>query len=108
MLAVGDEAGEVAVAGAGLGEQGEVRAVVEGDLGAGDGSDAGGFGGLGELHGAVETVVVGDGERFVPVGDGPRDHLLGEGGAVQEGKCGVEVELGVGHIGPGMNCQQMP
>lgn len=101
MLAVGDEAAEIAIAGTGFREQGEMRSVVEGDLGAGDGGDAGAFRGLGELHGAIETIVVGDSERFVAVRDGLGDHLLGKGCAVQEGKCGVEVELGIGHSFPG-------
>ena len=59
----GEQAAEVVVALDGLGEQRQVVAVLERHLGAGDGLDAEGLRGLGELHRAVEAVVVGERER---------------------------------------------
>ena len=91
----GQEAAEVAVAGAGFGEQGEMRAIGEGDFGAGDGCHAGGIGHPGELHRAVEAIVIGDGQRDVAEADRLVDDVFREGGAIEEGVGGVEVQLGI-------------
>jgi len=61
----GEKAAEVAVAGDVLAEKGEMGAVTCGELGADDGPDAQRCRRLGELHGAVDPVVVGERERLV-------------------------------------------
>ena len=61
----GDQPAQVAVAGLVLDEQGEVRAVGQGHLAAGDRPDAGLAGGVGEGQRAAEAVVVGQRERLV-------------------------------------------
>ncbi len=51
----------------------------------------------GELHRAPDSVVVGDGERFVSLRGGGGRELVGRGGAVEERKARVAVELYVLH-----------
>jgi hypothetical protein len=58
--------------------------VPERHLGAGDGLDPGVAGGVGELHGAVETVVVREGQRRIVQLHGPTHQLLRVGGTVEE------------------------
>ena len=53
-------------------------------LGAGDWPDAEGLGGLGELHCAPDSVVVGDREGFVALVGCRLGQLVGMGGAVEE------------------------
>jgi hypothetical protein len=89
------EPAQVAIAGAVLHEQGEVRAVGEGQLGARDRLDPEALCGLGELHRAPEAVVVGERERGMAVHGGARDQLLGRGGAVQERVGRVRMQLDV-------------
>ena len=64
-VGMGDEPREVGVAGRGLGQQRQVRAVGHRQLGAGDWLDAGPARCLGELHRAVQPIVVGQGQRAV-------------------------------------------
>ena len=66
-------------------------------LGAEHGRQAGGAGGLGEAHDAVEAVVVGEGERLEAEPGGFVDELLGMRGTVEERVVGVAVQLGVRH-----------
>src|SRR5687768_3607566 len=61
----GDEPAEVGVPGDGLREEGEMRAIGQGQLGAGDGCDISRPRRSRELHGAVEPVVIGDGQSSV-------------------------------------------
>src|SRR5581483_4247112 len=49
----------------------------------------------GEPHGAVEPVVIGDGEAVQPEPDRFGDEVLGVAGPVEEGEVRVAVELGV-------------
>ena len=74
-----------------------MRAVVERELRPRDGAHAEGGRGVGQRHGAVETVVVGEGERGVALLRGGHGELERVGGAVEEGEGGVAVELDVGH-----------
>ena len=99
---VGDEVAQVGVALPRLGQEGEVGAVLEGDLGPGYGLDAQAGGGAGELHGAAQVVVVGEGQGAVAeiasAGQQPADG----GGPLLEGVVAVAVELDVcvrGHRG---------
>ena len=64
-LGGGDEAAEVGVAAGVLGEQGQVGAVGQGQLGAGEWWIPAAWACLGELHRAVEAVVIGDGEGVI-------------------------------------------
>ena len=118
----GEEAAEVGVALAGLGEQHQVVRVVgwrggaarpaapaaarrgaspappaqqrlHPYLGSEDGLDAVLGAGLGEAHRAVETVVVGEGQGRLPQLGRPRDQLLDPAAAVQEGEVGVHVQV---------------
>lgn len=72
---------------------------LERDLGARDGLETFSAGCLGELHGAVEAVVIGQGEGRITQLLCPKDQLFGMGCAVQEGKPRVGVELDVGRSG---------
>ena len=69
----------------------------DGELGAEHGGEAEGPGCLREADHAVETVVIGQGERGQTETDCLRGQLLGMARAVEEGEVGVCVELGVGH-----------
>ena len=64
-VAVGDKPGQVGVAALIFGQEGQVRAVLEGHLCADDGIQVEVSSGLGELHGATQVVVVGDSEGTV-------------------------------------------
>lgn len=70
--------------------------VGERDLCASDGAEAPGAGALGELHRAVQAVVVGEGQRLVAQLQRSQDDLFDVGGAFEEGEVGVGVEFGVG------------
>ena len=50
----------------------------------------------GELHGAVQTVVIGESERGIAELDRPVHQLAEVGGSVQEGEARMAVELYVG------------
>ena len=64
-VSVSEEAAEVGIAAAGLAEEREVVAVRQSDLGAGDGLQSPGAGTLGELHGAVQAIVISKSQRLV-------------------------------------------
>ena len=75
----------------------------EAQLGAEDGRQADGPGGLGEADHAVEAVVVGEGEGLEAEAGGLDGQLLGVAGAVEEAEVRVAVQLGVGHrVGPSL------
>ena len=84
------------VATLGLLDAGE--AVPERHLGAGDGLNPRPPGRVGELHGAVEAVVVGQSQGRIAELHGPQDELLGMGRAVQERESRMAVELDVGDL----------
>ncbi len=65
------------------------------DRGAVDGAEAGLAAGVAVLDGAVEALVVGDGQGVHAQLGGAGGEGLGGGGAVEEGEVGVGVELGV-------------
>src|SRR5829696_1163159 len=94
----GNEPAEVGVPGDGLGEEGEMRAIDEGQLGAGDRCDTSRPRGSCELHGAVEPVVIGDGQSSVTQIGGLANDLLWQGRAIEEGECGVKMELDVRRV----------
>ena len=71
------------------------RTRIDAHLGPGDGLDALLLGGPGELHGAVEAVVVRQGQGRIPQLLRPQHQLFRVGGAVQEGEARVGVELDV-------------
>ena len=75
-----------------------MRAVGQGQLGAGDRCDAGRPRSSCELHGAMESVVIGDGQSLVAQIGGLTDDLLWQGRAIEEGECGVEMELDVRRV----------
>ena len=97
LVSLRDQPAEVPVARSVLAEQGDVEGVVEGELRSDDRAQAERFRRLRELHRAVEAVVVGDGERGVPVLRGGMRELDRMRGAVQERERRVAVELDVGH-----------
>src|SRR4029450_12138671 len=80
----GDEPAEVGVPGDGLREESKVGAIGEGQLGAGDGGNISRPRRPRELHGAVEAVVIGDGQSLVAEFGGLADDLLWQGGAIEE------------------------
>ena len=91
----GEEAAEVRVAARTLDQKGQVRAVGEGDLGAGDGTDPDRSGRVGELERAVDTVVVGERERGIAELGGTDGELFGQRRPVEEAVGGVRVQLDV-------------
>ncbi len=117
----GEEGGEIAVPGPGLGEEGEVNEAglgtrhsalggegpsaefrwpspdVHGQLGPDDPPEVRVVRRLREDDGAAEVVVVGERERGVAELDRALDEHLGVRGAIEEGEGGVAVELDVRH-----------
>ena len=91
----GQQAAEVRVAARGLDQEGQVRAVGEGDLGARNGADADRARRVGELERAVDAVVVGERERGIAELGGADRELLGQRRAVEEAVGGVRVQLDV-------------
>ena len=105
----GDQLAEVGVTGGRFGEQGDVGAVAQRQLGPGDRLQAGALGGASELHRPVEPIMVRHRERGVAEGGRLERHLFGEGGAVQEGKSRVHVQFGVdGHALTGLSARSPP
>ena len=85
-----------------------VQDSADGDFRAGDGLESLELGCLGELHGAVQPVVVRERQRRIVQLSGCQDQLLGMGGAVQERIARVAMKLDVhlaggwkGGMGPG-------
>jgi len=91
----GDEPAEVGVPGNALREEGEMRAISQGQLGAGDRCDASSPRSSRELHGAVKPIMVGDGQSLVAQIGGLANDLLWQGRPIEKGECGVEMELDV-------------
>jgi hypothetical protein len=83
-MRLGQQPAEVRVALRRLDEQGDVGTAGQRQLGAGDRPDAERLGGVGELEGAADGVVVGERERLVAEVGGPRGELVGQRGAVEE------------------------
>ena len=94
----GDETAEVGVPDDGLREEREMGTIGQGQLGAGDGCNTSCPRGSCELHGAVEPVMIGDGQSLVAKVGGLTDDLLRQGRAIEEGECGVEMEFGVRRV----------
>ena len=95
----GDEAGEGAVAVPGGGEAEKAWAIGEVEAGARDEVEAGAPSGLVGAHDPGKRVAVGQGEGAVAQLDCAFDHLIGVGGAPQEGEVAGDLEFGVGAIG---------
>jgi hypothetical protein len=72
------------------------EAVAQRDLRARDRTQAMELRAPGELHGAVQAVVIGEGERRIAELDRSAHQLVGVGGSVQEGEARMAVELDVG------------
>src|SRR5437660_12876016 len=95
------KAAQVGVALLALGEQCQVdwpallidQPVGQSELDSGDRLYASGRAGLGELHGAVESVVVGDRQGFVAELRGADSELLGQRRAFEERKAGMQMQL---------------
>ncbi len=96
-VCVREQAAEVGVAGAVLAEERQVVAAFERDLGAGDRAHAPGPGALGELHRAVQAVVVSQRQRCLPQFARPQHQLLDVRSAVKEREVGMTVQLRVAH-----------
>ena len=94
----GDEPAEVGVPHDGLGEESEMGAISQSQLGAGDGCDTSRPRSSCELHRAVESVVIRDGQSPVAKVGGLTDDLLWQGRAIEEGECGVEMEFDVRRV----------
>ena len=94
----GDEPAEVGVPRDGLREESEMGAIGQGQLGADDGCDTSRPRSSRELHGAVEPVVIRDGQSPVAEVGGLTNDLLWQGRAIEEGECGVEMELDVRRV----------
>ena len=73
-------------------------AIGQSQFGAGDRCDTSRPRGSRELHGAVEPVVIGDGQSPVAKVGGLTNDLLWQGRAIEEGKRGVEMELDVRRV----------
>ena len=95
-LGAADEVSEVVPAVLVFDEEGEVGAALQGELGAEDGVDAVLVGGAQEAGGAVDGVVVGEGQGGHAELGGAAHEVFGVAGAVEEGEVGVGVEFGVG------------
>ncbi len=89
----GDQAAQVAIAGRGLDQQGEMRAACEGDLGAGHRPQADLTGGAGEGQRPAQAIVVGQRHRLVAERRRTLGQLLGLGGPVQEREARVGMKL---------------
>ncbi len=70
-------------------------AIGQGQFGAGDRCDPSRSRSSRELHGAVEPVMIGDGQSPVAQIGGLTNDLLWQGRAIEEGERGVEMELDV-------------
>ena len=104
-----DEATQVGISHGGFGQDGHVEGIVHGidafrdrgrvqpdaDLGPRDGLEPLRTGHMGELHGAVETIVVRQGQGVISGFPGRQDQLLGVGGAVQERVARVTMKLDI-------------
>src|SRR5438270_2229822 len=98
----GDKAAQVGVALLALGEQCQVdwpallidQPVGQGELDSSDRLYASRCAGLGELHGAVEAVVVGDCQGLVAELGGADSELFGQRGAFEERETGMQMQLG--------------
>ena len=101
-LGLGDEPAEVLPAGFVGDEEGEGMVAFDGEFGAEDGLEAEGAGGLLEGDGAVDVVVVGEGEAGHAEAGGFGDEGFGRGGAAQQAVGGVGAELDVVGLGHGL------
>ena len=70
--------------------------ISESYLRAGNGAEAPGAGALGELHRAVEAVVVRERQRLISQLERPQHKLINVRGTFEEREVGVGVEFGVG------------
>jgi hypothetical protein len=73
-------------------------AIGQGQLGPSDRCDTSRPRSSRELHGAVEPVVIGDGQSSIAKVGGLTNDLLWQGRAIEEGECGVEMELDVRRV----------
>ncbi len=103
-----DQPAEVRVALRRLDEDGDMGAVGEGELGAGDRADAEVLGRVRELERAVDAVVVGERERRIAELGCTDGQLLRQRGAVEERVRGVGVELDVRHRSPLRGARREP
>jgi hypothetical protein len=97
LVRAGDEAAEVAVAGPVLAQERDVMAVVERQLGPDDRADPERLRRLGELHRAVESVVVDHPDRLVTLVGRRGRQLDWVRRPVEERERRVAVELDVGY-----------
>jgi len=73
-------------------------AIGQSQLGAGDGCDASCPRSSRELHGTVKPVMISNGQSPVAQIGGLANDLLWQGRAIEEGECGVEMELDVRRV----------
>ena len=93
----GEQVAEVGVATTGPRQEGQVGAVREGYLRAGDGLDVDAVRDARELHRPAQVVVIGQGQRRVPELDGAGEKLLQERGALLKGVVAMAVQLDIVH-----------
>ena len=91
----GNEPAKVGVPLLGFGQQGQMRAIEQGQFGAGDGLDPGLPCGLGKRHRAIQAVMIGQANSRVAQLFGLEHQPLGEGSAVEKRECRVAVKLDV-------------
>ena len=97
----GEKAAKVGVTARSLGEEREVRTVLERHLGPGDRLHAESLGSVREFERAIDAVVVGQSEGRIAELGGADEQLLGQRGAVEERVGTVAMKLDIGHrIGP--------
>ena len=83
------------VADGAAGQDGQVGAVGKGELGAVNSRQAVGTTRLSMLDDAGSTIVIGEGEGLQTELNGSRCQVIGFVGSVEEGVCGVGVQLGI-------------
>ncbi len=94
-LSGADQAAQVGIALLGLGQQRQVTAIGQGDLGADDRLNAPFLRRPPEAHRAVQAVVIGQGQGRVAQRGRPLDQRLRRRGAIQQGEEAVAVQFDV-------------
>ena len=94
-IRIRDQVGKLAIAVLVLSQEGQVGAVFNGHLDAGDGLHLQSLSHLGEMHGPAQIIVVGQSQRTQPQAPGAHQQVLHGGGPFLEGIITVAVKFGV-------------
>src|ERR671914_3112572 len=96
-VGVGNEVAQVVVSLASGSQQGQMGAISEGDFSPSNGLEVQAPGCLGEVHGAAQVIMVGEGQGRIAQFSGPHQELLHRGSSLLKGIVAVTVQFGVAH-----------